>query len=535
MKTASDIVDPPSRTAADNPAEIVNLFNRYFTSVFTSDCSPHYACKPDDTPNITNVNLTVYEIQAVLEALDVTKATGSDGIPARLLKETAEVIAPSLCCFFNKSLNTGTLPDEWKLANVVPIHKKGNAEYTENYRPIYLLPIVSKVLERCVLNNIKCHLHQLVHNSQHGFFTGKSWPPGSKGSQGIRGKRGSQGPRGGRGYNGTKGDRGAPGPRGIKGDAGDIMKSKEAPPKITTHPPKIIFINEGVNLTLNCIANRLPSALKRGKGTRLHFTKITYNKKGKYKCLARNSVGMASFDVKIIFKVPPRRLSSRETIVYKGNAVNLQCPVDSYPAAKIRWIKPGYTISNGDVAMVNNTLNIKRVKKEHEGIYLCEGKNMFGSTFTAVFVKVRSEVGPTFREKPPISKGVFRHQKVTVNCIAIGDPVPTITWTKRHEKLPITQETRVELMIKSFDVSDEGNYTCTAENALGSKVVTVLELYLIQCPGLVHPVNGHAINLNEDSNDVMIFSCDQKTQMIGPEIRVCQRNGTWTGRTTYCE
>ena len=174
MKTASDLVDPPSRTAADNPAEIVNLFNRYFTSVFTSDSSPHYACKPDDTPNITDVNLTVYKLQAVLEALDVTKATGSDGIPARLLKETSEVIAPSLCCLFNKSLNTGTLPDEWKLANVVPVHKKGTAEYTENYRPISLLPIVSKVLERCVLNNIKCHLHQLVHSSQHGFFTGRS-------------------------------------------------------------------------------------------------------------------------------------------------------------------------------------------------------------------------------------------------------------------------------------------------------------------------------------------------------------------------
>jgi hypothetical protein len=73
MKTASDLVNPPSRTTADNSAEIVNLFNRYFTSVFTSDSSPHYECKPDDTPNITDVNLTVYEIQVVLEALDVTK------------------------------------------------------------------------------------------------------------------------------------------------------------------------------------------------------------------------------------------------------------------------------------------------------------------------------------------------------------------------------------------------------------------------------------------------------------------------------
>ena len=92
----------------------------------------------------------------------------------------------------------------------------------------------------------------------------------------------------------------------------------KAPPKITAHPPKIIFMNEGGNLTLNCTAIGFPlpsvSWLKdnisqhgtpmfpeRGKGMRLRFTKITYDRKGKYKCVARNSVGMASFDVKIIF------------------------------------------------------------------------------------------------------------------------------------------------------------------------------------------------------------------------------------------
>jgi hypothetical protein len=51
---------------------------------------------------------------------------------------------------FNKSLDEGVLPEEWKLANIVPVHKKGERESTENYRPISLLPIVSKVLERCV-------------------------------------------------------------------------------------------------------------------------------------------------------------------------------------------------------------------------------------------------------------------------------------------------------------------------------------------------------------------------------------------------
>ena len=66
------------------------------------------------------------DVFSVLYNLDVNKAQGPDGIPARLLKETARQIAPSLTVLFNKSLRTGVLPRDWKLANVVPVHKKEN-------------------------------------------------------------------------------------------------------------------------------------------------------------------------------------------------------------------------------------------------------------------------------------------------------------------------------------------------------------------------------------------------------------------------
>jgi hypothetical protein len=66
------------------------------------------------------------------------------------------------------------VPGDWKLANVVPVHKKGDKEFAENSRPISLLPIVSKVLERCILMNIRYHLSQLIHDCQHGFRQGKS-------------------------------------------------------------------------------------------------------------------------------------------------------------------------------------------------------------------------------------------------------------------------------------------------------------------------------------------------------------------------
>ena len=87
--------------------------------------------------------------------LDHNKAHGQDNIPARLLKETAAQIAPSLCSLLNKSLCIGVVPDDWKLANVVPVYKHGEKAEVENYRPISQLSLISKTLERCVFNNIK--------------------------------------------------------------------------------------------------------------------------------------------------------------------------------------------------------------------------------------------------------------------------------------------------------------------------------------------------------------------------------------------
>ena len=122
------------------------MFNRYFASVYTSadnyEDTDHEQAEP---AVMTDLALSVEEVQAVLGSLDCTKATGPDGIPARLLKGTASVISPSLCKLYNKSLEQGIFPQDWKLANIVPIYKKGQREHTENYRPISLLPILSKV------------------------------------------------------------------------------------------------------------------------------------------------------------------------------------------------------------------------------------------------------------------------------------------------------------------------------------------------------------------------------------------------------
>ena len=166
------------RATADTPEAIADIFNNYFTSVFSvpqGDKVDNGAGKfPAAEPSFSDIVMHVGEVEAVLKSLDPDKATGPGEIPARIRKETATTIAPSLCKLFNRSLGEGYIPSEWKLADVVPVYKKDETDHVESYRPISLLCIISKVLERCVLNHIHDRLEDLIMDCQHMFRSGRS-------------------------------------------------------------------------------------------------------------------------------------------------------------------------------------------------------------------------------------------------------------------------------------------------------------------------------------------------------------------------
>ena len=86
----------------------------------------------------------------LLKKIDDKKATGLDKIPCKLLKTAAGIIAPSLTVIFSKSILTGIYPSEWKTAKVTPVFKKSINSDPNNYRPISLIPIVSKFFEKIV-------------------------------------------------------------------------------------------------------------------------------------------------------------------------------------------------------------------------------------------------------------------------------------------------------------------------------------------------------------------------------------------------
>ena len=116
---------------------------------------------------------TVDEVLELLLTLDTSKANGPDNISAKMLKSTATSIAPVLTKLLNLSITTGRIPGAWKTSSVVPIPKNGNKTDAKNYRPISLLSVISKVLERHIHGKILVHL-QTAYPLSDGFCSGKS-------------------------------------------------------------------------------------------------------------------------------------------------------------------------------------------------------------------------------------------------------------------------------------------------------------------------------------------------------------------------
>ena len=86
----------------------------------------------------------------------------------RLIKAIKTEIRPALTCIFNQSLNTGIFPEKLKIAKVIPIHNKGSLDDISNYRPISLLPSISKILEKLIFKRLSTYLnkHKLSYDSQ---------------------------------------------------------------------------------------------------------------------------------------------------------------------------------------------------------------------------------------------------------------------------------------------------------------------------------------------------------------------------------
>ena len=161
-----------------DPTEKANVLNRQFDhafsegKVYTSESIKNKCSLPStNCPTMPDLLISTDGVEKLLKNLDPSKAPGPDGISARVLKELAHEIAPSLSLVYRRSYDMGKVPSGWKVAHVTPVYKKGEHYKPSNYRPISLVSIPCKVMEHIVVSNTMRHLedNKILAPNQHGF------------------------------------------------------------------------------------------------------------------------------------------------------------------------------------------------------------------------------------------------------------------------------------------------------------------------------------------------------------------------------
>ena len=162
-----------------NDKAIADELNKFFSNIGKNLASTipkpnlpynYYLDKPQASSFfLSPVSLT--EIENIIMSLKLTKTCGPFSIPTSILKILKSVLAIPLQLLFNYSFYSGTVPDQFKVARVVPIHKKGSTRLVSNYRPISLLSIFNKLIEKLMYNRIISFLEKfsILYNNQFGF------------------------------------------------------------------------------------------------------------------------------------------------------------------------------------------------------------------------------------------------------------------------------------------------------------------------------------------------------------------------------
>lgn len=170
-----------SHDTLTSPVDIANNFNSYFCNVVanmrqnfsnsTRVSDEHIVIDQSIQNSLFFHPISSIEVFNIINSLEDKWSTDQVGLSSAILKRCKFNIVDILCALFNRSISEGIFPDSLKIATVIPLFKKGNRLSTENYRPISLLPVISKIFEKAVKTRLVDFLnkHNYLSACQFGF------------------------------------------------------------------------------------------------------------------------------------------------------------------------------------------------------------------------------------------------------------------------------------------------------------------------------------------------------------------------------
>ncbi|XP_069641471.1 roundabout homolog 2 isoform X15 [Haliaeetus albicilla] len=280
---------------------------------------------------------------------------------------------------------------------------------------------------------------------------------------------------------------------------GSRLRQEDFPPRIVEHPSDVI-VSKGEPTTLNCKAEGRPTPTiewyKDGERVEtdkddprshrmllpsgsLFFLRIVHGRRskpdeGSYVCVARNYLGEAvsrNASLEVALLRDDFRQNPTDVVVAAGEPAILECqPPRGHPEPTIYWKKDKVRIDDKEerISIRGGKLMISNTRKSDAGMYTCVGTNMVGERDSdpaelTVFER------PTFLRRP-INQVVLEEEAVDFRCQVQGDPTPTVRWKKDDADLPRGRydiKDDYTLRIKKAVSTDEGTYTCIAENRVG--------------------------------------------------------------------